>query len=81
MLELDVHNLTLKEAQTEIKTEINRSYQVKNLEIRVIHGFNNGTKIKEWLRNSQTLGKNVLSVNPDLTNSGATVIHIKMKMY
>ena len=76
---LDVHGMIFKEATIYIKEEIKKAHSKKETVIKVIHGYNNGSKIKDWLKNSKTLGEEVKEVYPDLLNSGVTYIYLYKK--
>ncbi len=79
-MKLDVHGYTRKQASQIIKDAIKQCYKNNDTTLIVIHGSNNGTVIRDWLRNSKTLGDEVLSVSPYILNSSdMTIIKIKLK--
>ena len=81
MYEIDIHGMNFKDACEYIKKTINECYKNRVLTIKVIHGYNNGDRIKTWVRNSKELGSSVMKVEPDFFNSGATIINLKLKNY
>ena len=81
MQEIDTHNMKFQEAKEYILTQAEQCYKQKILSLRVIHGYNNGTKIRDWIRNTERLNKIVNRVEPDLLNSGATILHFKLRIY
>lgn len=78
-MEIDVHNMLFKTAKNYIIESINKCYRNNIGVLRVIHGYNNGTKIKDWLKGAN-LGDNVVSVMADLLNSGVSIIYVKTKL-
>lgn len=79
-MEIDVHGYTRAKASEIIKEKIKECFKNKITTLNVIHGSNNGTVIRDWLRNSKTLGEEVESVKPHIINScDVTTIKIKLK--
>lgn len=79
-MEIDVHGMLRQNAKKYILESIDRCYKNGDTTLKVIHGFNHGTAIRDWLRGSKTLGDNVLEVTPFmLEESGTTIIKIKKK--
>lgn len=81
MYEIDLHGFTLKDAKEYLLDEIKKAYDKKVLSIRIIHGFNNGDKIKQFIRNTSMFEKYITKIEPDILNSGATIVNIKLKKY
>ena len=54
-MQLDLHSFTLKEAKEIIKKEIINCYNNNINTLEIIHGYNNGTSIKNYLKNSKEL--------------------------
>ena len=79
--ELDVHGFKRLEAKEYIYSKIKECLKNNIYTIRVIHGFNNGTVIKDWLKNSQDIKKefDIVRIEEDILNSGATIIYLKIK--
>ncbi len=79
-MEIDVHGLLRMQAQKYIIESIEECYKRGDSILNVIHGSNNGTIIRTWLRNSKTLPNKVVSVSPHIINSSdVTTITIKRK--
>ena len=76
---VDVHNLNVNEAIDLIRTEIKKAYKLKILQIEVVHGFNNGSKIKKRLLQLKDPLINSMVNKP--SNPGSTLINIKMKLF
>ena len=76
LIELDVHGYTIDYTiKTIQKTIVNNP---KCSCIEVIHGFNNGSKIKELLRNKFNIhNRRVLKTLPVPFNDGRTMIILK----
>ena len=82
-MQIDLHNFTLKDAKEIINKNI--EYCIKNniYNLEIIHGFNNGSKIKNYLKNSKTLRNtyaDIKEIIPDLLNSGKTIIYFNIKL-
>ncbi len=76
---IDVHGLTRVKAREEIIEFIKICYKNKITLIKVIHGFNNGSVIKDWLRSSNDIlnmieVKNIYNMLP-----GETIIELNFK--
>ena len=79
-MEIDVHGYTRKIASEIIKEKIEECYKNNITTLNVIHGSNNGTVIRDWLRASKSLGDKVISVTPHIIHSSnITTIKIKLK--
>lgn len=80
IVEIDVHGLKRLEAKEFIYQELKKCIKNHIYTIRIIHGFNNGTVIKDWLINSKDLLNdfNISKVESDPINSGATLIYLKI---
>ena len=80
-MQLDLHSFTLKEAKEQIKKTIAYCYNNNINSIEIIHGFNNGQQIKNYLKNSKELRnlKEVKDIFPSLLNSGKSIIYLNIK--
>ncbi len=77
-LELDVHGYGVKQAIYAIQRTIVSNPSCNCLE--VIHGFNNGCKVKELLMNKANIhNKRVLGTRPVPFNEGRTQIILKLE--
>ena len=81
-MQLDLHSFTLKEAKEIIKKEIINCYNNNINTLEIIHGYNNGTNIKNYLKNSKELRslKEVKEIIPSLLNSGKSIIYLNIKI-
>jgi DNA-nicking Smr family endonuclease len=81
-MQLDLHSFTLKEAKEIIKKEIINCYNNNINTLEIIHGYNNGTSIKNYLKNSKELRslKEVKEIVPSLLNSGKSIIYLNIKI-
>lgn len=81
-MQLDLHSFTLKEASELIKKEIINCYNNNINTLEIIHGYNNGTSIKNYLKNSKELRslKEVKEIIPSLLNSGKSIIYLNIKI-
>ena len=81
-MQLDLHSFTLKEAKEIIKKEIINCYNNNINTLEIIHGYNNGTSIKNYLKNSKELRslKEVKEIIPSLLNSGKSIIFLNIKI-
>ena len=82
-MQIDLHNISLKEAKEIINNNIIYCIKNKINILEIIHGFNNGSKIKTYLKNSKTLKENfpeIKEILPDLLNSGKTIIYFNIKL-
>lgn len=81
-MQLDLHSFTLKEAKEIIKKEIINCYNNNINTLEIIHGYNNGTSIKNFLKNSKELRslKEVKEIIPSLLNSGKSIIYLNIKI-
>ena len=79
-MQLDLHSFTLKEAKEIIKKEIINCYNNNINTLEIIHGYNNGTSIKNYLKNSKELRslKEVKEIIPSLLNSGKSIIYLNI---
>ncbi len=79
-MEIDVHGMLRLEAKKRIIEMIDDCYKNRITILNVIHGSNNGTAIRSWLRGSKTLGDKVISVEPHIIQSlDVTTIRIKLR--
>lgn len=81
IFEVDVHGFKRLEAKKYIYSKIKDCLKNNIYTIRVIHGFNNGTVIKDWLNNSQDIIRefDIIKIEEDILNSGATIIYLNVK--
>ena len=81
-MQLDLHSFTLKEAKEIIKKEFINCYNNNINTLEIIHGYNNGTSIKNYLKNSKELRslKEVKEIIPSLLNSGKSIIYLNIKI-
>ena len=81
-MQLDLHSFSFLEAKEKIKKEILNCYNKNINSLEIIHGYNSGTKIKEYLNNSKELRsmKEVKEIRPSLLNSGKTIIYLNIKI-
>lgn len=81
-MQLDLHSFPLKEAKEIIKKEIINCYNNNINTLEIIHGYNNGTSIKNYLKNSKELRslKEVKEIIPSLLNSGKSIIYLNIKI-
>jgi DNA-nicking Smr family endonuclease len=74
-LTLDIHGMTEQQAKTRILREIARADE--HLErIVVIHGCNNGTVLRDMVRNALRSPR-IDAIIPTFANDGETVIYLK----
>lgn len=73
---IDLHGYSPKDARMRLLEEIEKYRKQGVHTIKVIHGFNHGTKIKDWLKSSKSIysAGNVKDVFDDPTNSGVTYV-------
>ena len=77
---INVHNMDLEIAKKEIERNVKLAYENGKSVLNVIHGFNNGTKIKTWcLKHGQEI-KYVERVDSG-ANEGITIFYIKVKIF
>ncbi len=82
-MQIDLHNCTLLKAKEIIND--NLIYCIKNNinHLEIIHGYNNGNKIKNYLKNSCELRKKfkeIINIQIDLLNLGKSIIYLKIKI-
>lgn len=76
-IELDVHGLTVEETVRTIQRLIVDNPYCSCIE--VIHGFNNGSKIKNALSNKFNIhSKRVIGTAPVPYNAGRTLIYLRV---
>ena len=79
MNNLDVHNLTLKQAQIVILKNIEIAFNNGSSVLYINHGFNNGSKIKSWCKKELPNNSNVIKVDSG-DNEGISVVFIKLNL-
>ena len=82
-MQIDLHSLTLQNAKEIINQNIEFCINNNVYSLEIIHGYNNGNRIKNYLKNSKTLRSNypeIKYVLPDLINSGKTTIYFNIKI-
>lgn len=79
--EIDVHGFKRLEARDYIYQELIKYRKKKIYTIKVIHGWNNGRVIKDWLISSESIKKdlNIREIKEDPLNSGATYIFLNIE--
>lgn len=76
-IELDLHGLSLQEAIMKIQKTIVANPNCKCIE--AIHGYNNGTKLKDALANKKNIhNSRVIKTIPNPYNNGRTNIILKI---
>jgi len=76
ILVIDLHGFTRKEAKEYLYEELTKNIKKGIKTFKIIHGFNNGSVIKDWLKSSKDLKEtfNVREIMDDPSNSGSTYI-------
>lgn len=77
---LDVHGLTLIQAQRVITKAVFNAFMSDISVLYVNHGFNSGEKIKTWCRNDAIRLKHVIKVEPG-DNEGITKLYIQTNFF
>ena len=82
-MQIDLHSCPLHKAKEIIDKNI--EYCIKNniYSLEIIHGFNNGNKIKNYLKNSKSIKikyPEIKEIIPDLLNSGKSIIYFNIKI-
>jgi len=79
-MEIDVHGMLRLQAKKYILETIEQCYKDRITLLNVIHGSNNGTAIRSWLRGAKELSDKVVEVTPHIINSlDVTTIRIKRR--
>ena len=76
---LDVHGLTLIQAQRVITKAVFNAFMNDISVLYVNHGFNSGEKIKSWCRTNAIKLKHVIKVEPG-DNEGISEVYIKLNL-
>lgn len=79
MNNLDVHGLTLSQAQEIINKAIKLAYENNVSVLYINHGFNNGQKIKSWCKNKLINNELVIKVYSGI-NEGISKVFIKLNI-
>ena len=79
MNNLDVHGLTLSQAQEIINKAIKLAYENNISVLYINHGFNNGQKIKSWFKNKLINNELVIKVDSGI-NEGISNVFIKLNI-
>ena len=79
MNNLDVHGLTLSQAQEIINKAIKLAYENNVSVLYINHGFNNGQKIKSWCKNKLINNELVIKVYSGI-NEGISNVIIKLNI-
>lgn len=79
MITIDTHGLRYIEATLEICGRIEEAYSQGHDEIKIIHGFNRGTSIRNYVRSDMVqdlkkYSKTVPKVNLDCLDPGITMV-------
>ena len=77
---LDVHGLTLIQAQRVITKAVFNAFMNDVSVLYINHGFNSGEKIKTWCRNDVIKLKHVIKVEPG-DNEGITKLYIQTNFF
>ena len=81
-MQIDLHSIALKDAKNII--DYNIEYCIKNniSSLEIIHGFNNGNKIKNYLNSSSLKEKyiSIKEIQTSLINLGKTTIYFNIKL-
>lgn len=77
---IDVHGMTLLQAKEYIISAIELSYQKGYSVLDVVHGFNNGSKIKTWCLKSGSKLKHVIKVDSG-DNEGISKFYLEIKFF
>ncbi|MDR1755072.1 MAG: Smr/MutS family protein [Eubacterium sp.] len=72
---IDVHGMTADESRKRLMKEIEKAPHGME-KIIVIHGCNNGTAIRDTIRN-KLKSKRILEITPTFSNDGETTIYLK----
>ncbi len=75
---IDLHGFKRKEAKEYLYQKMFEAQKQNIKSFKIIHGYNNGTIIKNWLKSSKELKEkfNVKEIFDDPTNSGSTYINL-----
>lgn len=77
MREINVHGMTVEQARNVILREVEFAYQHNIMTLEVIHGFNNGNKIKRMVLGlSSEDHPGIKSVDSSLLNNGKSIINL-----
>lgn len=82
-MQIDLHSISLKDAKNIIDTNIEFCIKNNISTLEIIHGFNNGSKIKNYLNNSKSLKEKypeIKDIQSNLINNGKTTIYFKLKL-
>lgn len=79
MNNLDVHGLTLSQAQEIINKAVKLAYENNVSVLYINHGFNNGQKIKSWCKNKLINNELVIKVDSGI-NEGISKVFIKLNI-
>ena len=81
-MQIDLHNIPLKEAKEIINNNILYCIKNKVSSLEIIHGFNNGNKIKNYLNQKSLKEKytNINYIQPGINNPGKTTIYFKINI-
>ena len=77
---LDVHGLTLIQAQRVITKAVFNAFMNDISVLYVNHGFNSGEKIKSWCRTNAIKLKHVIKVEPG-DNEGISKLYIQTNFF
>ena len=77
IVEIDLHGMNVEEAIARVADEVLRASSAVYV-IRVIHGYNNGTRIKNAILEEYSYGRNpkVIKVRPG-SNQGITELYLR----
>lgn len=75
VLRIDIHGLTVEDALYDVR-ELLQKAPVNAEKIVVVHGYNNGTRLREAVR-TRLHSPRILEICPNFFNEGETVIWLK----
>lgn len=77
MRAIDVHGMSVETARRVILHEVEFAYQHNIMTLEVIHGFNNGNKIKRMVLGLTSEDHSgIKSVDSSLLNNGKSIINL-----
>lgn len=82
-MQIDLHSFILQKAKEVIINNIEYCIENNIHSLEIIHGYNNGVKIKNYLKNNKSLKEKypeIKEILPDLLNSGKTIIYFNVKI-
>lgn len=74
-IDIDLHGLTTREAMVEIENVL-KKLDRSTYQIRIVHGFNNGTRIKSMIKKEYANDDRIKRIVPG-DNRGITILVIR----